>query len=147
MENFMAEPVTPATCGVDHVGLSVRDLETTRRFFCDCLGWRVVGERPDYPAAFVSDGYQTLTLWQVEAPDRAVAFDRRANVGLHHLALAVADRAALDALHERVAGWPGVAVEFAPELVGKGPKLHFMMREPGGIRIEFAFDPRIERSQ
>jgi hypothetical protein len=53
----------------------------------------------------------------------------------------------LDALYERVAGWPGVAVEFAPELVGKGPKLHFMMREPGGIRIEFAFDPRIERSQ
>ena len=74
----MAEHATPATCGVDHVGLSVRDLESTRRFFCDCLGWRVVGERPE---------------WRVEAPDHAVAFDRRANVGLHHLALAVADRA------------------------------------------------------
>jgi hypothetical protein len=60
-------------------------------------GWRVVGQRPEYPAAFVSDGQQIATLWQVEAPDQAVAFDRRTNVGLHHLALAVADRAGLDA--------------------------------------------------
>ena len=115
----MAEHATPATCGVDHVGSSVRDLESTCRFFCDCLGWRVVGERPEYPAAFVSDGQQIVTLWRVEAPNQAVAFDRRANVGLHHLALAVADRAGLDALYERVASWPGVVVEFAPELSGK----------------------------
>ena len=105
----MAEHATPATCGVDHVGLSVRDLESTRRFFYDCLGWRVgwrvVGERPEYPAVFVSDGRLIVTLWRVEAPDQAVAFDRRTNVGLHHLALAVADRAGLDALYERVAGW------------------------------------------
>jgi catechol 2,3-dioxygenase-like lactoylglutathione lyase family enzyme len=141
----MAEHATPATCGVDHIGLSVRDLESTRRFFCDCLGWRVVGERPEYPAAFVSDGQQLVTLWRVEAPDQAVAFDRRTNVGLHHLAFAVADRAGLDALYERVASWPGVVVEFAPELSGKGPKIHFIVREPSGIRIEFAFDPRVER--
>src|ERR1700761_6755381 len=70
-ENAMAEHATPATCGVDHVGLSVRDLTSTCRFFCDCLGWRVVGERPDYPAAFVSDGQLVVTLWQVEAPNRA----------------------------------------------------------------------------
>jgi len=137
----MTDQAAPATRGVDHVGLSVKDLETTRRFFCDCLGWRVVGERPDYPAVFVSDGRLTLTLWQVETPDRAVAFDRRANVGLHHLALAVPDRAALDALHDRVAQWPGVVVEFAPEFSRGGPKVHFMMREPGGIRMEFAFAP------
>jgi catechol 2,3-dioxygenase-like lactoylglutathione lyase family enzyme len=135
----------PATCGVDHIGLSVGDLESTRHFFCDCLGWRVVGERPEYPAAFVSDGEQMVTLWRVEAPDRAVAFDRRANVGLHHLALAVADRSELDALHERVASWPGVVAEFAPQLPGTGPKIHFIVREPSGIRIEFAFDPRVER--
>lgn len=141
----MAEHATPATCGVDHVGLSVRDLESSRRFFCDCLGWRVVGERPEYPASFVSDGQQIVTLWRVEAPDRAVAFDRRANVGLHHLALAVADRAGLNALYERVESWPGVVVEFAPELSGNGPKIHFIVREPSGIRIEFAFDPRVQR--
>ena len=127
----MAEHATPATCGVDHVGLSVRDLESTRRFFCDCLGWRVVGERPEYPAAFVSDGQQIVTLWRVETPHQAVAFDRRTNVGLHHLALAVADRAGLDALYERVASWPGgcrASPSFATPKVSRAPISRSMIR-------------------
>jgi hypothetical protein len=74
----------------------------------------------------------------------AVAFDRRANVGLHHLALAVADRAGLDALYQRASGWPDVVVEFAPQLSGSGPKIHFMVYEPGGVRVELTFDPRLE---
>jgi hypothetical protein len=57
---------------------------------------------------------------------------------LHHLALKVVDRSALDALYARVAAWPDTVVEFAPERSGKGPKVHFMVREPGGTRIEFA---------
>ena len=120
----MSGEVKVGTCGFDHVGLSVRDLAMSQKFFCDCLGWRVVGERPDYPAAFVSDGHGVLTLWEVASPDVAIAFDRRANVGLHHLALAVADRAGLDALYKRVSGWPDVVVEFAPQLSGPGPKIH-----------------------
>jgi hypothetical protein len=74
----------------------------------------------------------------------AIAFDRRANVGLHHLALAVGDRAGLDALYQRVSGWPDVVVEFAPQLSGSGPKIHFVVYEPSGVRVEFTFDPRLE---
>ncbi len=133
-----------STYGVDHVGLSVRDLESTRKFFCDCLAWCVIGERPEYPAAFVSDGHCILTLWQVESPSKAIAFDRRANVGLHHLALAVVDQAGLDALYQRVSNWPGVVTEFGPQVLGAGPKIHFIVREPSGVRVEFAFDPRLE---
>ena len=140
----MDEYCAAATFGVDHVGLSVRDLESTRRFFCDGLGWQVVGEKPEYPAVFVSDGHDMVTLWQVEVPERAVAFNRRVNVGLHHLALAVIDEASLRGLFERVEKWPGVVVEFSPELLGTGPKLHFIIREPSGVRLEFAFDPRLE---
>ena len=92
----------------------------------------------------MSDGHGVLTLWEVASPDVAIAFDRRANVGLHHLALAVADRAGLDALYQRVSGWPDVVVEFAPQLCGSGPKIHFVMYEPSGVRVEFTFDPRIE---
>src|SRR3982074_1129977 len=110
----MVEDLKTSTCGVDHVGLSVRDLVSTRKFFCDCLGWRIVGERKDYPAVFVSDGHDIVTLWQVESPGKAIAFDRRANVGLHHLALAL-HRAGTENLHQDVrSGWPGVAVEFGP---------------------------------
>ena len=35
--------------------------------------------------------------------------------------------------------------DISPEPSGKGPKIHFIVREPSGIRIEFAFDPRLER--
>jgi catechol 2,3-dioxygenase-like lactoylglutathione lyase family enzyme len=132
---------SPSTLGIDHVGLTVRDLETTRRFFCECLGWNVVGGRPAYPALFVSDGQDLVTLWQVEAPESCAPFNRRANLGLHHLALKVADRPALDALFARVAAWPGVTVEFAPEPLGNGPRIHCMFYEPGGLRLELACTP------
>jgi catechol 2,3-dioxygenase-like lactoylglutathione lyase family enzyme len=98
----MVDEFKASTCGVDHVGLTVRDLVSTRKFFCDCLGWRIVGERPDYPAVFVSDGHDVVTLWQVESPGQAIPFDRRANVGLHHLALAVVDQIDLDTLYKSV---------------------------------------------
>ena len=140
----MADEFKAGTCGVDHVGLSVRDLLSTLKFFCDCLGWRIVGERADYPAVFVSDGHDVVTLWQVESPSKAIPFDRRANIGLHHLAIAVADQISLDTLYNRVLSWPGVVVEFGPEPSGAGPKVHFMAREPSGVRIEFAFDPRLQ---
>src|SRR5258706_14406241 len=103
----MTDESKSSTCGVDHVGLSVRDLLSTRKFFCDCLGWRIVGERADYPAVFVSDGHDVVTLWQVESPSEAVPFDRRANVRLHHLAIAVVGQICLGTLYQRRSGWAG----------------------------------------
>ena len=127
------------TSGVHHVGLSVPDLDAATGFFCDALGFAIAGERPDYPARFVSDGTTLITFWQVSDPVNATPFDRRANIGLHHLALAVADDVALDHVYARVAAHPGVAVEFAPEPIRKGAETrHFICQMPGGIRIEFA---------
>jgi catechol 2,3-dioxygenase-like lactoylglutathione lyase family enzyme len=129
------------TAGVDHVGLSVASLQKSLAFFTGCLHWRVVGERPDYPAAFVSDGQTRVTLWQVEAGRPFVAFDRKRNVGLHHLALRVRSLEELHRLHEQVLAHEGVTTEFSPEPSGSGPRVHFMVREPGGCRLEFVFDP------
>ncbi|TKC88805.1 glyoxalase [Trinickia terrae] len=134
----------PLTLGIDHVGLAVRDLAITRDFFVDCLGWTQVGERPGYPAAFVSDGHVVLTLWEVTNRGQRVEFDRKTNVGLHHLALRAGSEEALEEIHARVSQWPGVKVEFAPENLGQGPKRHTMLYEPGGIRLEFDFDPRVQ---
>lgn len=135
-------PDTPLTLGVDHIGLAVQNLEASEGFFVNCLGWKKVGGKPEYPSAFVSDGTSVLTLWQVEDPQSCVTFDRQKNVGLHHLALKVADEAALNALFDAVSVWPGVTVEFSPEPSGAGPKIHTMIRDPGGVRVEFAYDPR-----
>ena len=127
----------PLTMGIDHLGLTVGDLDLTRSFFVDCLGWQVVGERPSYPAAFVSDGHQMLTLWQADRSESHVPFDRRRNLGLHHVAFKVESLAALEDLHARASAWPGVVVEFPPEPLGGGPRIHCILREPGGLRIEF----------
>jgi catechol 2,3-dioxygenase-like lactoylglutathione lyase family enzyme len=130
------------TTGFDHVGLTVKDLDASRSFFVDCLGWKVVGGRPEYPAVYVADGSAVLTLWRVQDPATCVEHNRRTNVGLHHLALRVPSREALESLHPRVAAWPGVVMEFPPQLSGSGPKVHMMLQEPGGNRLEIAWDPR-----
>ena len=127
----------PTTRGVHHVGLTVPRLEEARRFFVDTLAYRQVGEVADYPAVFLSDGHVMLTLWQAENGSAAVPFDRRRNLGLHHLALAVENEVALKELHERLARAEGVTVEFAPEPLGGGPTHHMMCAIPGGVRVEF----------
>lgn len=133
--------MTAATLGIDHLGLTVRDLEKTTAFFVGCLGWKEVGGKPEYPSKFISDGTSVLTLWQVHS-DNPPEFDRRANLGLHHLAFKIATENELKALFDKVKDWPEVAVEFAPEFSGNGPKVHFMIAEPGGLRLEFSYDPR-----
>jgi catechol 2,3-dioxygenase-like lactoylglutathione lyase family enzyme len=130
------------TLGIDHVGLTVRSLDLSLAFFRECLGWTQKGGKPEYPAAYVSDGRCMVTLWQIKEKGPSCEFDRLAHIGLHHLAFKVGSEAELRSAFERVAAWPGVVVEFAPEFSGKGPKVHFMINEPGGTRIEFAWDPR-----
>ena len=125
------------TRGAHHVGLTVPDLAKTRAFFVETLGFDEVGEVPDYPAVFLSDGSTMITLWQAEDPATAVPFDRKNSIGLHHFALRVDDEAALANLHGTLSKTDGVTVEFAPEPLGDGPVRHMMCAIPGGIRVEF----------
>ncbi|MVZ96320.1 VOC family protein [Sphingorhabdus sp. IMCC26285] len=127
------------TNGAHHIGLTVPDLDAATDFFCAALGFSEVGGNPDYPSKFVSDGGTLLTLWQAAEPASATPFDRKANIGLHHLALGVADDAALGVIHSRVRAHPGTTIEFAPEPIREGSATrHFICAMPGGIRIEFA---------
>jgi lactoylglutathione lyase len=127
----------PATCGINHLGLSVLDLERSTRFFTGALGWTESGRDDSYPRTAVSDGHVRLTLWQVNRQLTIEPFDRHKNVGLHHLALEVESEERLNALAQSLSVWPEVTIEFMPELVGNGPRKHMMLLEPGGIRIEF----------
>lgn len=125
------------TRGINHLGLSVRDLNQTVAFFVDCLGWEESGRDDSYPRSAVSDGNIRLTLWEVDHMLDVNAFHFRQNVGLHHFALELETEAELNAIAERVQDFPGVSIEFMPELVGQGPRKHMIFNEPGGIRIEF----------
>ena len=134
----MTDTTTSAiTQGAHHIGLTVPNLAQTRAFFLDTLGYEQVGEVPDYPAAFLSDGNIMITLWQAADPDNAVSFDRKNNIGLHHVALKVSDTDTLAGLYESLKQNAEVEIEFAPEPLGDLPVQHMMCYIPGGVRVEF----------
>ena len=125
------------TRGAHHIGFTVPDLAKTRSFFVDSLGYDQVGDVPDYPAVFLTDGVTMITLWQAQDPANATPFDRRNNIGLHHVALLVENHAALDSLHERLKDTADVEIEFAPESLGGSDVRHMMTYMPSGCRLEF----------
>ena len=125
------------THGVQHIGLAVSKLEETAEFFTKILGWEEVKRREDYPAIFVRDNALTITLWKTQT-DEPVKFDRKTNIGLHHLALRVENKEELfqllDVLKENQ-----IEIEFEPTFIREGPSMHMMCYEPSGIRIEFYY--------
>lgn len=129
------------TRGIDHIGLTVLDLSKTLAFFVECLDWQKFGGDPNYPSAYVTDGKSKVTLWETKTPS-PISFDRKVNIGLHHLAFKVDTLEKLNLIYQRISQWPEVIIEFSPENSGKGPKIHTMIYEPGGIRLEFSYDPR-----
>lgn len=135
----IASGAQQSVTGVDHVGLTVIHLPASEQFFIDHAGFRVVGRDEQYPAVFLSNDSVVITLWAATNSESAVRFDRKNNVGLHHLAFKVDSENALNALYETLSKDEGVIVEFAPELAGNGPNKHMMVYEPSGNRIEFMF--------
>lgn len=124
------------TKGINHLGLTVRDLDQTTAFFTELLGWKLLARDDSYPRTTVSDGTARLTLWQADRSAPMTKFDRKANIGLHHVALEVETEDDLNALAGKIEAWPGVTMEFGPEPLGNGPRRHMMFAEPGGIRLE-----------
>ncbi len=127
----------PKTQGAHHIGLTVPDLVSTKTFFIDALNFDQVGEIPEYPAVFLSDGTTMITLWQASNPATAIPFDRRNVIGLHHFALKVDGEDALTELHTKLDDLDDVDIEFGPEALGDGPTQHMICQIPGGIRMEF----------
>lgn len=125
------------TDGVHHIGLAVSNLEESAAFFTGLLGWEEVKRRDDYPAIFVRDGALMVTLWKTQT-DEPVKFNRKVNVGLHHLAFRVESKDALFELLD-VLKANQIQIEFEPTLRGEGPSMHMMCYEPSGVRIEFYY--------
>jgi len=125
------------TNGIHHLALNVKNLPVTQNFFESVLGFDKVGEMPDYPATFVSDGQIMIALFQTQNAQEAINFDRKNNIGLHHFSLTLQSLDELDQLNEKLSQTEGVTIEFSPEDLHGGPTKHMMCTEPGGIRIEF----------
>ncbi len=89
-----------------HLVLYVRDLERSRRFYRDVLGWREItptkGEMP-FPAAAFSSGRTHHELLLIEVGAGAAPLPRGRRLGLYHFGLKIGEsddelRAARDQL-------------------------------------------------
>lgn len=99
--------------GIDHLGLTVSDLNSSKAFFTDVLGFKVLGNDPTYPAYFLSNKKTTITLWRIKNNEKRVEFNRAENVGLHHLALSVESIEKLSKLHKHLKMQNNITIELS----------------------------------
>ena len=152
----------PTARNVDHVGLTVPDLEQAIAFFVDVLGADLlfragpfadpdgdamattlgVDPRASATVALLRCGPVTnVELLEFRAPDRAAAPPRNSDPGAAHLAFYVDD---LDAAVAYLRGQPGVEVMGGPTVVVGQPSAglrYVYVRSPWGLQLELASYP------
>ncbi|HEY7105727.1 MAG TPA: VOC family protein [Acidimicrobiia bacterium] len=140
-----------------HVGICVRDLDRSLRFYCDGLGF-TAGERHELDSASVPgldlamelradaamtsqfverDGVRIELLSFREPGTVGSPSARRNQLGLTHLCLAVAD---VDVAAERLLEYGGLVLDRTRQHIA-GADVLFVM-DPDGVRIELMRRPR-----
>jgi catechol 2,3-dioxygenase-like lactoylglutathione lyase family enzyme len=148
-----------AITGFNHVGIQVRDVERSTRFYTELLGLelvsrfskddayvqRVVGYHPDVVLEVailrLPDSKGFLEILEYRGVERTPVDPATANPGTSHLCFFVDD---LDALYERLTA-EGVEFVSPPETPTSGMNLGgrlVYMKDPDGIRVELAQSDR-----
>ena len=131
---------------IHHLRLTVTDIERSRAFYTELLGFQVVAESPPagtpeadaaYPVLWggvvMARGDLVLGLRPVAPQGDRFDEDR---VGLDHLSFNVADRAALDAARE-LFDERGVSYGEVRELTGFGIAV-LPFRDPDNVQLEIS---------
>jgi len=118
-----------------HIVLYVRDLDISRRFYRDLLGWKEVQQAPG--AAAYSSGRTHHELLLIQVASEAAPIPQRPRVGLYHFGLKIGEsddelRAAIARLHE--AGVPVV------RMADHGVTHSVYLLDPDGNEIEIYID-------
>jgi catechol 2,3-dioxygenase-like lactoylglutathione lyase family enzyme len=121
--------------GINHVVLHVTDLERSRRFYIDVLGFEdrnISGGPPSMKASFLRCGGQGLDLFQVSG-------DAHGGQEMNHMALNVA----ADDLDELVAGLSDAGIDASE----RTPRNSVFISDPDGHRLEMLPRTASERAR
>lgn len=121
----------PTFAGINHVALSVADLDVSERFYTDVLGFLAVLDVGYGRVCMHKPTGFTIALIRHERDGRG-GFEET-NIGLDHLGLAAADREELVAWQERL---EEAGVEHTP-IQDMPLGYHLNFRDPDGIALEF----------
>ncbi len=126
---------------VDHIGIAVKDLEQSKKFYTDVLGISALGEElvaeQKVKVCFIPCGDSEVELLESTSPDGPIArFIEKNGEGIQHLAFRVDNiEAALAALKEK-----GVRlIDEKPRYGAGGASIAFVHpKATGGILVELS---------
>ena len=122
---------------IGHVLLKVADVERSKAFYTNVLGFEVVEEDPEHGGVFMSLGKDGHTLDLSPVDDPATAQRLTANrVGVHHIAFQVDSEAALKEAYFSLQD-QGVEVVRAIDHVSQ-KSIYF--HDPDGNRLEIYYE-------
>lgn len=123
------------TNGIHHITVRVNDIEASRRFYQDVVGFDVQTPQDDL-YLFQSGNTIVVLVPPLDGTPEADRFSEH-RIGMDHLAFAVDDRAELDRLVDRLreAGVETAGVEVEPIL--NLNKEYVCFRDPDNVQLEF----------
>jgi catechol 2,3-dioxygenase-like lactoylglutathione lyase family enzyme len=123
----------PATAGLRHVALNVRDLEACVRFYTDLLGMRVEW-RPDADNVYLTGGNDNLALHRA-----ASTIDPKASQRLDHIGFVVNEIGDVDVWFAFLRS-KGVTILKEPRTHRDGAR-SFYCQDPDGNVVQLIYHP------
>ncbi|MGH8563915.1 MAG: VOC family protein [Gammaproteobacteria bacterium] len=137
----MSAQSPPATLGLCHLALAVRDLEACERFYVDVLGMRVEW-RPDANNVYLTSGTDNLALHRaagVDTPSGRIVKPFPIRQDLDHIGFVMKDAEAVDVWHRHLMAH-GVVIHAPPRTHRDGARSLYC-RDPEGRLVQLIYHP------
>jgi len=129
------------TLGLDHVDLSVNDLQRSLAFYAPVLEFLGFRKQPDLDTDVWANSHLSIAVRAASTGRRGEPFDRH-RVGLHHLAFRARTRADVDRFHEFLVEKQLPVLDPPCEYPQYGTGYYAVFfADPDGIKLELVYFP------